>query len=133
MKNKLFSLTASDFIWSYYNGTGKGGSNRNKNANCVRCSHAASKAVGKSEEERSLLQNKKTAFKRMTETKEFQAWLKSEICKRSGEYEKVRLKVEKELVEETVVYIQNDDDKWIQSQDLNITYQDIKNIRNDNE
>lgn len=131
MKDKLFSLTAQDFKWDYYNGTGKGGSNRNKNANCVRCTHEESKAVGKSEEQRSLLQNKKIAFKRMTETKEFQSWIKAEIARKSGEYEKIREKVEKELIENTVIFVENDKKEWIQALDLMITHQDVKNIRND--
>ncbi len=42
----------------------------------MRIVHRASGAVGESQEERSQLQNKKTAFKRMSETPKFQAWMR---------------------------------------------------------
>jgi len=65
MKEKeiLFSVTASDCRFDYYSGTGAGGQARNKSLSAVRCTHIASGAVGKSEEERSQKQNKITAFK----------------------------------------------------------------------
>lgn len=41
----------------------------------MRITHKESGAVGESREERSQLQNKKTAFKRMAESPQFQYWL----------------------------------------------------------
>lgn len=86
-----FSVTADDCEWAAYRGSGKGGQKRNKTSNAMRCVHPPSEAVGECEEQRSQLQNKKLAFKRMTETKEFQAWLKLEIDRRAG---KVKLEVQ---------------------------------------
>lgn len=57
-------------------GSGAGGQNRNKRDTAVRIVHRASGAVGESQEERSQLQNKKKAFRRMAESPKFQAWLK---------------------------------------------------------
>ena len=54
MRELLFSVTADDCEWDYYNGTGKGGQNRNKRATCVRVRHRASGAVGNCSNHREL-------------------------------------------------------------------------------
>lgn len=77
-KELAVSVTLKDCDVETKRGSGKGGQNRNKRDTAVRIVHRASGAVGESEEERSQLQNKKTAFKRMTETKKFQAWLRKQ-------------------------------------------------------
>lgn len=80
----LFSVTASDCDFNYIRGSGKGGQKRNKTSSAVRCTHKASGAVGYSEDTRSQPQNKKIAFRRMTETKEFKYWHRLEIARRTG-------------------------------------------------
>lgn len=77
-------MTASDCRWDYYRGTGKGGQKRNKTSNCVRCTHYASGAVGKSEDGRSQRHNRETAFKRMSETDVFKKWLRIESARHMG-------------------------------------------------
>lgn len=57
-------------------GSGKGGQNRNKRDTAVRIVHRASGAVGESQEERSQLQNKRLAFRRMVAHQKFQTWLR---------------------------------------------------------
>ena len=59
---------------------GFGGQNVNKRDTGVRITHRASGAIGKSTEERSQLQNKQTAFKRMSQTVQFQAWLGRQLA-----------------------------------------------------
>ena len=83
-KQKLLSLTKKDFRWDYYRGTGKGGQKRNKTSNCVRCTHEDSKAVGRGEEGRSQAHNKRLAFRRCVESKEFKKWLRIELARRTG-------------------------------------------------
>src|SRR5690349_7539429 len=97
MKEKLFSVTAKDLVFEYYSGSGKGGSNRNAHQNCVRIKHPPSGAVGRSEDERSLPQNKKKAFVRMYESKEFQKWLKIEITRQTCNLKQVEEIVDKQL------------------------------------
>lgn len=54
MKELLFSITAKDVDFDYFNGKGKGGQNRNKKAMCVRARHRASGSVGTCTEYREL-------------------------------------------------------------------------------
>jgi hypothetical protein len=70
-----FSVTAKDLRIDTFRSGGKGGQNQNKVNSGVRITHEASGAVGESREERDQLQNKKRAFERMTETKEFKSWI----------------------------------------------------------
>lgn len=74
-KKLLFSITAKDFRFDFYRGSGKGGQHRNKTSSACRATHIESGAVGQAEDERSQHQNKKIAFKRCVETKKFQNWL----------------------------------------------------------
>ena len=79
-KEILFKITAKDCKWDYYRGSGKGGQKKNKTSSAVRCTHKASKAVGRAQDTRSQKKNKGLAFRRMFETKEFQNWLRMEIA-----------------------------------------------------
>lgn len=71
----VFSVTAKDLEWQTFRGSGKGGQKRNKTSNACRCVHPPSGAVGEAEDERYLPQNKKLAFERMVNSKEFQSWM----------------------------------------------------------
>jgi protein subunit release factor A len=72
----LFSITKKDFRVDTFRSGGKGGQKQNKTESGVRITHIDSGAVGESREERSQLQNKKNAFRRLIETKRFKAWHK---------------------------------------------------------
>ncbi len=74
-RQHVFSITANDLRIDTFRSGGKGGQNQNKVNSGVRIVHEPSGAVGESREERDQLQNKKQAFKRMTESKEFQSWI----------------------------------------------------------
>jgi len=87
----LFSVTAADCKWDYFRGSGAGGQNRNKRDTAVRCTHPPSGAVGTAQDERYQRQNKKLAFKRMAQSKEFQRWLKI----KTGQVVQVEAEVEK--------------------------------------
>lgn len=73
-RQHLFRVTAKDCRMDTFRAGGKGGQNQNKRDTGVRFTHAPSGAVGESREERSQLQNKRKAWRRMAESKEFQAW-----------------------------------------------------------
>lgn len=74
-RQHVFSVTAKDLRIDTFRAGGKGGQNQNKVNSGVRITHEVSGAVGESREHRDQLQNKKAAFKRMTESKEFKSWI----------------------------------------------------------
>ena len=96
-KKPLFSVTAKDCEWSYTRGSGNGGQKKNKTSSAVHCMHRPSGAHGYSESSRSQSDNKRDAFEKMIESREFQQWLNLEFMRRSGEMNEVERYVEQEL------------------------------------
>lgn len=76
MKRKVLSVTAADCELQTFRCGGKGGQNVNKVESGARYIHHPSGARGESREERSQWQNRKIAWRRMAESKEFQLWLR---------------------------------------------------------
>lgn len=107
----LFSVTLDDCDVQTFRSGGKGGQNVNKRDTGVRIIHRASGAIGKSTEERSQLQNKKTAFKRMTETKEFKTWIRMQ----SGETARTAAAVERELWPDRLKVEVKEDGQWTEA------------------
>ena len=112
-KELLFSTTARDLKWDYFRGSGKGGQARNKTSNAVRCTHEPSGAVGRAEEQRSQLQNRKLAFRRMAESKEFQKWVRIEAARKTGQLALIEKKVEDEM-KRVKLEIHNEKGQWVQ-------------------
>lgn len=70
----LFSVTRKDLDITYFRGSGKGGQHRNKTDSACRIVHRDSGAMATAQENRSQLQNKHAAFRRLVETPKFKAW-----------------------------------------------------------
>lgn len=70
-----FSVSINDCEVQTFRSGGKGGQNQNKRDTGVRVIHHESGARGESRDERSQLQNKRTAFKRMVDTPEFKRYI----------------------------------------------------------
>lgn len=87
----LFSVTLQDCDVDTFRAGGPGGQNQNKRDTGVRVTHRASGAVGTARDCRSQLQNKKLAFRRMAETKLFQAW----VARQSHEYKQIEARAAK--------------------------------------
>lgn len=87
----LFSVTLADCDVETFRAGGNGGQNQNKRDTGVRVRHRASGAVGTARDSRSQLQNKKSAFRRMAETKLFEAW----VARQSHEYKQIEARAEK--------------------------------------
>lgn len=68
---KILSVTLDDCDVQHFRSGGKGGQNQNKRDTGTRIIHRASGARGESRDERSQLQNKRTAWRRMIETPTF--------------------------------------------------------------
>lgn len=118
-KELLFSLTAKDFKFDYFRGTGAGGQKRNKTSSGVRCTHLQSGAVGKSDDTRSQHQNKQIAFQRMAETKEFKKWHMLEVARLTGALLEAETYAEREInnPNHTKVEVQKDG-KWVVESEL---------------
>ena len=126
MKEKLFTVTASDCEWNYYRGSGPGGQKKNKTSNCARVVHPPSGAWGKGEQGRSQLENRQIAWKQMANSPIFQAWCRNKAYEISGESEIIKKNVEFELQTNTLVEVEGEDG-WIPGEQ--ITAYDIKNAR----
>lgn len=79
MRERVLSVTLADCRVDTFHAGGKGGQNQNTRDTGVRIVHPPSGAVGESREERSQLQNKKAAFKRMAQSTAFKLWLNREL------------------------------------------------------
>ena len=79
MREKILSVTLKDCDVQTFRAGGPGGQKQNKTDSGVRVIHRDSGARGESRELRSQLQNKRRAFVRMTESKEFQLWLRKKL------------------------------------------------------
>lgn len=84
MRTKLFSVTIADCEIQTFRSGGKGGQNQNKTESGVRIIHHPSGARGESREERSQLQNKRNAFRRMGQSDVFKRWAKSQAARMRG-------------------------------------------------
>lgn len=83
-KRKLFSVTLADCEVKTFSAGGPGGQHQNTSNTAVRIIHKASGAVGVSREHRSQRQNKKAAFRRMTEHPKFKVWLNRRVFELDG-------------------------------------------------
>jgi len=70
---------------------------KNKTSSAVRCTHKPSGGVGRAEDSRSQLGNKKLAFRRMAESKEFQKWVQIECARVLGWIDELEKKLIKKL------------------------------------
>ena len=78
-REKAFSVTLGDCRVDTFRSGGKGGQHQNKTESGARITHPPSGAVGESREERSQLQNKRTAFKRMVDSPKFRWWVRERL------------------------------------------------------
>lgn len=111
-KEKLFSLNKKDFEIQTFQSGGKGGQHQNKTDSGVRIIHIESGAVGESRNNKSQLQNKKAAFKRLTESTKFKLWMNKKI------YEINNKKSIEQIVDDQMDYKNlkievKENDKWI--------------------
>lgn len=75
-KQLLFSVTKKDFEIQTFRAGGKGGQNQNARDTGVRLIHKESGARGEARDSRYQAQNKKQAFRRLLETKEWKIWFR---------------------------------------------------------
>ncbi len=76
----------------------------------VRVIHEPSGATGEAREERSQLQNKKTAFRRMAESHKFKLWLRLQ----SGNAARLEAEVERSMQPHLLRVEGREDGKWVE-------------------
>lgn len=108
-KELAFSVTLKDCDVQTFRCSGHGGQNVNKRDTGVRIIHRASGARGESREERSQLQNKKIAFRRMAETKIFKLWVRRQLWNNPEPPEK---RVERDMDPKNLLVMGIVDGKW---------------------
>jgi hypothetical protein len=117
-KKPLFSLTAKDCRWDFFVGSGDGGQNKQKTNSAARCTHEPSGAVGVSQEERSQELNKRKAFRKMAESKEFKTWLRIHVARITGEEEIMKQKVDEMMKPHNIKVEGNDEEgRWAPIED----------------
>lgn len=75
-RRKILTIKISDCIVQTFRAGGPGGQNQNKRDTAVRIIHEPSGARGESREDRTQGANKRKAFVRMANSKEFQLWVR---------------------------------------------------------
>lgn len=93
MRRPVLSVTLADCEVQTFRAGGPGGQKQNKTESGVRVIHHPSGARGECREERSQLQNKRKAFRRMAESDPFRAWVR----RQAGEDVRLVAAVEREL------------------------------------
>ena len=84
-RTRVLSVTLNDCEVQHFRSGGSGGQNQNKRDTGTRIIHHTSGARGESREQRSQLQNTKTAFHRMAETPAFRWWVEQQSLRIRGE------------------------------------------------
>lgn len=111
-RRKLFSVTLDDCEIQTFAAGGPGGQHQNTSNTAVRIIHRASGASGTSRAQRSQLQNKKAAFKHMTEHPKFMVWINREIFRLSGR-PSAEEKAEKDMEPQNLRVEVKKDKRWV--------------------
>lgn len=98
-REKILTVTIHDCEVQTFRAGGKGGQHQNKTDSGVRTIHHPSGARGESREERSQLQNKKAAFRRMVATPHFKYW----VAVQTGKIESDLAYMEKAMQPENIL------------------------------
>jgi len=111
-KELLFSVTKKDLKIETFKSGKSGGQKRDKVATACRITHPESGAIGQSQDQRSLEQNKKKAFRRMLETQEWKKWHRIKSAEMLGIMETVEERVEKAMELKNLKIEINKEGKW---------------------
>lgn len=111
MAELAFSVKIEDCEVQTFRSGGKGGQHQNKTESGVRVIHHPSGARGESREERSQLQNKRSAFKRMVDSAKFKIWMKQMIYGFDKAEKEVEAMMERKQDFKTEI---KQDGKWVE-------------------
>jgi protein subunit release factor B len=123
-KQLLFSVTKNDFEMQVFRSGGKGGQNQNKVSSGVRLIHRESGARGEARDSRDQVHNKRNAFLRLLETKEWKNWYRIECARRLGADRNIEKEVEESLKPNNLRIEAIKNNKWIpymESENVNVS------------
>ncbi len=103
------SVTIKDCEVQHFRAGGNGGQNQNKRDTGTRIIHHPSGARGESREERSQLQNKRLAFRKMVESAAFKVWLNRTLAQGPTPEERVERDMQPENLR---IEIRDDAGRW---------------------
>ena len=112
-KKLLFSLTHKDFEIQTFRCGGKGGQNVNKRETGVRIVHKESGIAEECREEREQLQNRKRAFEKLCNNKDFKLWLRKKTAIVCGEEARLERDVEDALADRNLKLEIQEGGKWV--------------------
>lgn len=107
----VLSVTPADCELQTFSAGGPGGQNQNRRSTGVRWIHHPSGARGESREERSQLQNKKRAWRRMSESKEFKAWVRFTLSRDDH----LKAEVEREMFPNKIKVETQQNGQWVEA------------------
>lgn len=116
-KELILSVTLADCEVQHFRSGGKGGQNQNKRDTGCRIIHHPSGAIGEAREERSQLQNKKAAFRKMAESAKFQLWIK----RQTSNEDIINSKVERDMWPVNLKTETQQDGKWVETKEKDMT------------
>ena len=118
MAKLIFSVTAADCRFDYFRGSGAGGQHRNKTDSAVRCTHIASGAVGTAQDTGPQHENTRLPFRRMAESRQFMAWHKIEVARRTGRDIDARSAVDRAMAPRNLrVDVHDENGRWVLAAD----------------
>jgi len=111
-KELLHSITKKDLDIQTFRSGGPGGQNQNKRDTGVRIIHRASGAVGEARDQRTQLQNKRNALKRMVEDPKFVLW-NTRVCHEIITGETLEERVDKLMDDKNIKVEKKENGRWV--------------------
>jgi protein subunit release factor B len=108
------SVTIHDCEVQTFRAGGKGGQNQNKRDTGVRVIHHPSGAIGEAREERSQLQNKQSAFRKMATSTKFTLWVKRQCANE----DLIKAQVERDMWPVNIKTEVQQDGTWVETREV---------------
>ena len=109
----LFKITEKDLTITHIRGSGPGGQHRNKTSTGVRMHHPASGVTVEATDDRSQERNKRAAFHRLVEHREFKRWLRLAAAEAAG-MEPINLVVDRQMAPDNIrTQVLTEDGRWV--------------------
>lgn len=115
-KQLVLSVTRNDCKWTTFKVGGAGGQHRDKTDAGVRCYHEPSKASGEASDSRSQWSNRRRAFRRMAESKEFRRWIYIQTATKTLSEQEIERKVEEDMQAKNLLVEIGDGFNWVEEQ-----------------